>query len=120
MEIRATRIVLEDASGKERIVMELDRGQPNITLFGATGDPQIVLTIDEGKVPRISLASPSGNPVIHLKVIDGPGSVGSALLHMLGDYTGEGRKEILVANGDSVSQPSIKLNFNGTTIAHLP
>lgn len=120
MEVRGTRFVLEDGNGKDRIVIEMDRGQPCVKMMGDNGYPQLVLSIDEGKRPRVSLASPTGNPVIHLEVADGPHSVGTALLLLLGDYPNEGRKEVRVTNGGAASQPEVSLESNGAVIAHMP
>ena len=100
--------------------MELDHGQPRVKMFGSNGQPQIVLSVDEGKQPRISLGSPSGNPVIHIKVSESPHPVGSALITLLGDYPGKGRKEIRLTNCGTDSQPGVTLEVHGAVIAKLP
>ena len=120
MEVRASRFVLEDSSGKEWIVMELDQGQPRVKMFGSNGQPQIVLSINEGMWPKISLVSPCGNPVIHLEVNESPHPVGSAVVRLIGDYPGECRKEIRLTNCGTDSQPGVTLEVHGAVIAKLP
>ena len=120
MEVRGSRFVLEDSSGKEWIVMELDRGEPSVKLFGSNGQLQIVLSVDEGKRPRISLASPCGNPVIELVITESPHPVGSAVVTLFGDYPGEGRKEIRLTNCGTDSQPGVTLEVHGAVLGKLP
>ena len=52
-EIRAKRLVIEDANGKERIVMEVADGHPTIDIKTATGSANMRLGLgpnDEGYI----------------------------------------------------------------------
>lgn len=121
VEVRGSRFVLEDSSKKEWIVMELEKGAPVVKLFGSTGQqPQVVLSVDEGKRARIALASPYGNPVILLTVLECPQPTGSALVNLLGDYAGDVRKEIRITNCGTNLQPEVTLEVDGVVVAKLP
>ena len=45
MEIRASRVVIEDASCRDRIVMEMGKDEPSIKLYGVNGEFEINICI---------------------------------------------------------------------------
>ncbi len=48
--VRGTRIVLEDAGGRERAALHMSGGKPHLTLFDAQGKPRMdLVTSDDGQ-----------------------------------------------------------------------
>lgn len=48
--VRGTRIVLEDAGGRERAALHMSGGKPHLTLFDAAGKPRMdLVTSDDGQ-----------------------------------------------------------------------
>lgn len=101
--------------------MEMKDGQPDIAIIDEQRNVQIRIGIrTDNECPHVILAKGPGNPVILLSIDDSLAPIGSASIHLTGDYPGEGRKEIVLCNGEPLFEPSITLNSNGVTIAKLP
>lgn len=115
-EIRATRIALVDGSGKERIVMQLEKDHPSITLFGLKGKAQVRLLIngEDGNNAELMLLSPDGQVIGRFCAIGHPTHAATLLL-------GRGRKQIVATTNPSGMPPMLDLiDEFGITLAHLP
>ena len=117
-EVRASRIVLVDGSGNERIVLQLENDQPSITLFGLNHSVQVRLGVDAGNYnsAELLLASPNGNTLGLFSVLGNPNTEGVATL-----LFGGGSKRIVASTNLPTLLPTLDLiDEAGITVAHLP
>lgn len=87
-EIRASRIVLVDGSGNERIVLQLENDQPSITLLGLNDRVQArlaIVAVHENSA-ELLLASPDANTVGIFFVNGDPAKEGAASLMFGGGH----------------------------------
>lgn len=118
-EIRAGRIVLEDESGKDRIVMEMIRGQPSIKMIGLDSNPQVFLEIAavQANSAELRLCSPDGKTIGMFTVNGEPSKEGTATLL----FGGRGKKRIVASTNLPTLPPSLTLtDETGKVIAQLP
>lgn len=117
-EIRASKIVLVDSSGNDRIVMQMDNGQPSISLLGLAGKVQVRLAIIavHDNSAELTLASPDGKTVGRFSVNGDPTNEGTATL-----LFGGGHKRIVASTNLPGMVPSLDLTDEaGHIVAHLP
>jgi hypothetical protein len=117
-EIRANRIVLVDNSGNDRIVMQVNNGQPSISLLGLNGSVQARLAIvaAHDNSAELILASPDGKTIGRFDVIGDPTKEGAATLMFGGGY-----KRVVASTNLPGMLPSLNLTDEaGHSVAHLP
>ncbi len=117
-EVRASRIVLVDGSGNERIVMQLESDQPSVTLLGLNGKVQASLSIVavHHNSAELLLASPDANTVGRFSVHGDPAIEGTATLMFGGNH-----KRIVASTNSPTLLPSLDLiDEAGVTVTHLP
>ena len=118
MEIRASRIVLEDAAGNDRIVLELEHGQPRIKLLGKNGSVQVKLEIVSAwdNSAHLLLASPDGTTIGRFIAYGDQSAAGSASLLL-----GGGDKRIVASTNNPGMGPSlVMMDEAGNETAQLP